>query len=223
MRHWAAHGEYCRLLHIFDAAEWQGLPIHTPLPSGFLILADSRHINLNNAASAAEEQYAAGTFANRDGAGAAIAPSVAAMRRIMTAHTLRAAFSTRDAARISAGGQSVSLLTDVLCLRIESAFFNNIMLFGEDGHYGIDGALFGIRLVRRQRGKRIAAEFFAVDNGACSQDMQRVHLPTEMARGSYRSARGRNAPQNDRALLACGFLNKRRCAYRLRAAKACRS
>lgn len=84
MRHSAAHGEYCRLLHIFDAAEWQGLPIHTPLPSGFLILADSRHINLNNAASAAEEQYAAGTFANRDGAGAAIAPSVATMRRATT-------------------------------------------------------------------------------------------------------------------------------------------
>ena len=97
------------------------------------------------------------------------------------------------------------------------------MLFGEDGHYGIDGALFGIRFVRRQIGKRISAEFFAVDNGACSQDMQRVHLLTEMARGSYRSARGRNAPHNDRALLAYSFLNKRRCAYRLRAAKACRS
>ncbi len=31
--------------------------------------------------------------------------------------------------------------------------------------------------------------------------------------GSYRSARGRNASYHDRALLACGFLNKRRCAY----------
>ena len=102
MRHSAAHGECCRLLHIFDAQGARAADTYTAAKR-FLDFNRQPPYQFEKCSKCGGRAVCSGYICQQRWRGAAIAPSVAAMRRITTAHSLRAAFSTRDAARTGCG------------------------------------------------------------------------------------------------------------------------